>query len=530
MQNNPINREVSTAGSASLPGAGGRECGRETPARAQDGTGRSSLHLLEIHSFAFMDRMRRKYGPDLTLGAIPRSEWEEIASRGFSLVWFMGVWMRSPASRRCALDDEGLRLAYGEALPGWGEDDVAGSPYAVRSYRIDPLLGTDQDLLRAKSVINEMGMRLVLDFVPNHLAVDHPWTESMPDCFVRGSREDMKRDPALFFRTGQGRILAHGRDPHFPPWSDTVQVDFFSARARDALAAELRRIAEYADGVRCDMAMLALSEVFAATWGKYAQNQRPPETEFWEEAVSAVRAVRPGFVFIAEAYWGLEQRLRDLGFDYTYDKSLYDLMLHASPRELRQYVRIDEGVQRQCLRFIENHDEPRSASAFGRERSLAAASVMATLPGLHLFHEGQTEGCAVRVPVQLARKAEEHADPEMARFYETLLAFSSEEPMATGTWKQLDVRPAWEGNMSSDSLLAWLWHGGKRLKLVCVNYSDAAAQGRLRISPEFVSGHPLAFGDALTEEIYIRSLDEVTADGLYVELGPWRVHLLDLLS
>ena len=477
-----------------------------------------------------MHRMRRKYGPDLTLGTIPRSEWEEIASRGFSLVWLMGVWMRSAASRRCALDDKGLRLTYGEALPGWGEDDIAGSPYAVRSYRIDPHLGTDQDLLRAKSVINELGMGLVLDFVPNHLAVDHPWTESMPECFVRGSGEDIQRDPELFFLTGQGRVLAHGRDPHFPPWSDTAQVDFFSARARETLASELRRIAEYADGLRCDMAMLAINEVFAGTWGKYAQNQPPLKTEFWEEAISATRAVRPGFVFIAEAYWGLEQRLRGLGFDYTYDKTLYDLMFRGSPRELKQYVRIDEDVQRQCLRFIENHDEPRAAPAFGRERSRAAAAIMATLPGLHLFYEGQREGCAVRMPVQLARRAEEHGDPEMERFYDILLAFSSEEPMATGTWKPLNVRSAWEGNRISEGLLAWLWHGGKRLKLVCVNYSGATAQGRIRIPPELVSGHPLAFRDALDEETYIRSLDEVTTRGLYVELDPWKAHLLDLLT
>ncbi len=530
MRDDSIDRKDSTAGSASLSGADSGERYHESPVRVQDRAGRSSLHLLEIHSFAFMHRMRRKYGPDLTLGTIPRSEWEEIASRGFSLVWLMGVWMRSAASRRCAIDDEGLRLAYDEALPGWDENDVAGSPYAVRSYRIDPHLGTDQDLLRAKGVINELGMGLVLDFVPNHLAVDHPWTESLPDCFVRGSKEDMQRDPALFFLTGQGRVLAHGRDPHFPPWSDTAQVDFFSARAREALAEELRHIAEYADGARCDMAMLAINEVFAGTWGKYAQHPAPPETEFWEEAISEVRAVRPGFVFIAEAYWGLEQRLRDLGFDYTYDKTLYDLMLHGSLHELRQYVRIDERVQRQYLRFIENHDEPRAAPAFGKERSSAAAVMMATLPGLHLFHDGQREGCAARMPVQLARRAEEHGDPETARFYDILLAFSSEEPLTTGTFKPLDVRPAWEGNRSSGSLLAWLWHGGKRLKLVCVNYSDAAAQCRLRIPPELLFGQPLAFRDALTGETYIRSLDEVTADGLYVELDPWRAHLLELLT
>lgn len=529
-QNNLISRDDSAAGYMPLSGT---SCGKRdyrSSARVHEGAGRTSLHLLEIHSFAFMDRMRRKYGPDLSLGTIPHSEWEEIASCGFSLVWLMGVWMRSAASRRCALQDEGLRSAYDEALPGWSEADVAGSPYAVGSYRMDPYLGTDEDLLRAKTIINELGMGLILDFVPNHLAVDHPWTESLPDCFVRGSRDDMQRDPALFFLTGGGHVLAHGRDPHFPPWSDTVQVDFFSSRAREALAGELGRVAEYADGVRCDMAMLAINEVFAGAWGKYAQGQPALKTEFWEETISSVRKVRPGFVFIAEAYWGLEQRLRGLGFDYTYDKTLYDFMLHTSLPELKQYVRIDERMQRQCLRFTENHDEPRAASAFGRERSRAAAAMTATLPGLHLFYEGQMEGCAVRMPIQLSRRSEEQEDPDMMRFYKTLLAFSAEEPLATGAFRPLDARPAWEGNRSSESLLAWLWHSGEKLKLVCVNYSGHTAQGRLRISPELVSGQPFAFRDALTGEIYIRSLDEVITMGLFVELGPWGAHLLDLLT
>lgn len=204
-----------------FPGQPAGDGTTDRPSAYTSGRGAQACTSFEVNSFAFMDRMRRKYGPDLTLGTVPRSEWEEIASRGFSLVWLMGVWMRSNASRRCALTHEGLRRAYGEALPGWSEADVAGSPYAVGSYCIDPYLGTDEDLLRAKTVINELGMGLILDFVPNHLAVDHPWTESMPDCFVQGSREDMESNPELFFSpkgamswpTGGTRIFRRGAIP-----------------------------------------------------------------------------------------------------------------------------------------------------------------------------------------------------------------------------------------------------------------------------------------------------------------------------
>lgn len=490
----------------------------------------SHPHLFEMNAVVFMHRMKRKYGPGLTIGDVPGHEWEEIASRGFSFLWLMGIWERSAVSRKCALEDEGLKKAYAEALPGWEQGDVAGSPYAVRSYRIDPYLGGDEDMRKVRRALHKVGMRVILDFVPNHLAMDHPWTMSMPECFIQGDESDMEHDPALFFLTDEGKILAHGRDPYFPPWSDTVQINIFSPGARNALMKEIRRLAGYADGIRCDMAMLVLNETFARTWERHLHGQPLPETEFWEEAIAGVKVARPEFVFIAEAYWGLEGKLQGLGFDYTYDKKLYELLLQASPSEVKRHVHGSESFQARCLRFIENHDEARAVSAFGRERSCAAAAVMATVPGLHLFHEGQNEGSTIRTPVQLVRKAEEASDSELVKFYDILLAFSSEEPVATGTWKPLDVRPAWEGNRSSGSLLAWLWYGGGKLKIVCVNYSDATAQGRLRIPPELIFGLPLAFRDALTSETYIRPFQEVTTEGLYVELGPWKAHLLDLLT
>ena len=486
-------------------------------------------HLLEINAWAFMHRMRRRYGTGLSIGSVPAREWERIASCGFSYLWLMGVWERSEASKSRALMNEGLRKAYTEALPDWSPEDVAGSPYAVYSYRVDPHLGDEADLVQARNMIHEAGMGLILDFVPNHLAMDHPWTVSMPECFIRGDREAIRREPSLFFPAEGGTILAHGRDPYFPPWNDTVQINIFSDRARAALFEELRRIAEYADGVRCDMAMLVLNDTFARTWERHLGGQPVPEAEFWDEAIAGVKSAKPEFMFIAEAYWGLEGKLQDLGFDYTYDKVLYDLMLHAAPGEVRRHLQGSESIQRRCLRFIENHDEQRAVSAFGRERACAAAAVMATVPGMHLFHDGQIEGSRLHAPVQLARTSEEPVDQGMVRFYDVLLGYSSEEPLSTGTWKPLDVRPAWEGNGSSDNLLAWLWFDGETIKLVCINYSDTGSQGRIRIPPELIVGQPPVFRDALTKEVYIRSLDEVTGEGLYIELGPWKTHLLDLL-
>jgi len=126
-----------------------------------------------------------------------------------------------------------------------------------------------------------------------------------------------------------------------------------------------------------------------------------PATEFWADARAAV----PGFVLIAEVYWDLEWRLQRLGFDFTYDKRLYDRMLHGPAGDVRDHLRADADFQRHSARFIENHDEMRSATAFG-ERLRAAAVVMSTLPGLRFFQDGQFGGCRARVPVQLGVRDE----------------------------------------------------------------------------------------------------------------------------
>src|SRR5207247_1117569 len=135
------------------------------------------------------------------------------------------------------------------------------------------------------------------------------------------------------------------------------QINHFSAGARAALVGELRAIARHADGARCDMAMLALSDVFARTWGPLASDPRPG-TEFWTEARGAV----PGFTLLAEVYWDLEARLQEIGFDFTYDKGLYDRLLRGNAREVRAHLGVDDGYQRRSARFIENHDEDRSVA------------------------------------------------------------------------------------------------------------------------------------------------------------------------
>jgi hypothetical protein len=474
--------------------------------------------------------MSEKYHRSLTLAIVPEEEWQLLAQQGFDLVWLMGVWQRSPAARQQALLAPALRQQYTEVLPNWTDDDIAGSPYAVFDYSLDPALGEATELAELKSKLNRQGLELVLDFVPNHLARDHPWTLSHPEWFVLGSEADTPAHPDWFFPTDRGIYFAHGRDPNFPPWTDTVQVNFYSSELRQALINELMQIAEVANGVRCDMAMLALNDVFGGVWGAMVKDYPRPKTEFWAEAISQIKQSRPDFLLLAEVYWGLEPKLQPMGFDFTYDKPFYDRLLSSSPDEIRSYIMSSNQHQERSARFIENHDEPRAVTAFGRERSLAAAVILATVPGLRLFHNGQLEGKRIRLPIQLLREPKEAADTEVMKFYERLLKVVNQPAFHEGEWSLLEISQAGDSNESHHNLLAWSWRYAEQLKIVVVNYSSSPAQGWVKLPLPLKATGGILFHDELTGLTYTRDADEVVRQGLSIDLSPYHAQILAVLG
>ncbi len=488
-------------------------------------------HLYEINARLFIRRLCEKYQRTLTLATVPEEEWQLLKQRGFDIIWLMGVWQRSPGARKEAQLNSALRREYDQVLPGWKEEDVAGSPYAIYSYSLDPILGEPGELDQLKPKLNRKGLSLMLDFVPNHLALDHPWVLSHPERFVQGSQSDANTHPDWFFKSDNGIHLAHGKDPCFPPWTDTVQVNFYSTDLREALVNELLRIAEVADGVRCDMAMLALNEVFERVWGGIVKDYPRPQTEFWAEAIGRVKQQRPDFLFLAEVYWGLEQKLQQIGFDFTYDKGRYDLLRCSAPSDIRNYIvsrLTDVSYQQRSARFIENHDEPRAIVAFGRERSLAAAVVLATFPGLRFFHDGQLEGRRIHLPVQLVREPEETPDPEIMSFYDRLLAICNTPAFHDGEWTLMEVSQAGKGNESYHNLLAWCWCYAEQFKIVVVNYSPNPAEGRLKLTPPLENTDRVTFRDELTDTAYTQDPKELSSQGLYIALSPFHAFIFDM--
>lgn len=438
---------------------------------------RKNPHLYQANALVYLRRAEQKAGKKLTLSSIPAKEWKELVRQGFDLLWLMGIWQRSPAAREQALNIAELRQAYDKVLPGWKPEDVAGSPYAVHSYIPDERFGSADDLKKLRAALNAADLRLILDFVPNHLAFDHPATLSNPEYFITGTAEQAAANTGLFFKTAEGRFLAHGKDPFFLPWSDTVQINFFSEAARRFLLATLMKIAETADGVRCDMAMLGMNSVFPKTWKDFVKEERP-KTEFWVWAIAEVKKKYPDFIFLAEVYWDREWELQQMGFDYTYDKKLYDRLLHDNGESVLGHLNAEQDYSDKCARFIENHDEERAVEAFGAERSKAAAVVMATVPGMRFFQDGQLEGKRIHLPVQLGREPEETPDSGISGFYKNLLSYADDNALHDGEWQLLEASPA--------NLLAWVWRRKNAYRVVLVNYSDRPLKGKVKMPKGFM--------------------------------------------
>jgi hypothetical protein len=477
-------------------------------------------HIYEVPAWPWLEELSRGAGHTVTLANVPEKTVDALA-HGWDAVWLMGVWERSPAAREQALRFPELLQAYQRALPDFSPEDVAGSPYAVHAYTVDQHLGGNEGLKIFREQLRQRGCKLILDYVPNHVARDHAWTQEAPEAFMPGTEEDALAEPLAYFRAG-ARVLAHGRDPFFPPWTDTAQINAFSPVARGLAIQTLLSLAEVCDGVRCDMAMLLLNDLFQQTWRTRGGSR--PEQEFWGEVIAAVKNTAPHFLFLAEAYWDKEWDLQQLGFDFCYDKRLYERLVHGTAEAVVAHLQADKQYQRHLLRFLENHDEPRASSVFDPARLRAAAVLLFTLPGARLVYDGQLQGARIQLPVQLGRRPAEEPAAALETWYKQLLACAlrSGEPDA---WSLCPVRPL---DAAPNPWIACQWRLGAQHFLVVVNFSPYPAQGQVEIPGLDFGSQDWNFADTLNHKTYTHANQDLKQYGLYVALPGWQCHLFRL--
>jgi len=481
--------------------------------------------LFQINTRVWLTELGRTLRRPATLDDIPDAALDRLAERGFDWVWFLSVWQTGLAGQQVSRRDPEWRNEFQKTLPDLQEDDIAGSGFAITGYTVHQALGGDAALARLRERLRTRGLRLMLDFVPNHTGLDHPWVEDHPEYYIPGTELDLARTPQNYTwvkRQGGDLLLAHGRDPYFPGWPDTLQLNYGNPALQEAMIGELTKIAGQCDGVRCDMAMLVLPEVFERTWGLQTQ-------PFWPQATQRVRRRVPSFCFMAEVYWDLEWTLQQRGFNYTYDKRLYD-RLHAGPaRPVREHFYAGLDYQDKLARFLENHDEPRAAATFVPGVHEAAAVITFLSPGLRFFHQGQFEGRQKRISPHLVRGPAEPINQPLTQFYDRLLAVLRRPVVRDGQWQLLECVPAWDGNWTWDCFLACAWHspGAERL-LATVNYASNQSQCYVRLPFTDLGNSQWRLQDMLGAATYDRDGNDLQARGLYLDVPPWQASVFVL--
>src|SRR5262249_4778088 len=201
--------------------------------------------LYQVNTRVWLTERARILGRPATLDDIPDGEVDRIVAMGFDWVWLLSVWRTGLAGQRVSRENPEWRREFEETLPDLRDEDIAGSGFAITGYTVHPSLGGDAALARLRERLRKRSLRLMLDFVPNHTALDHPWVEAHPEYYVAGTEADLARAPQNYtwVKRRQGpRILAYGRDPYFSGWPDTLQLDYGNTATQEAMLEELLKI------------------------------------------------------------------------------------------------------------------------------------------------------------------------------------------------------------------------------------------------------------------------------------------------
>ncbi|TGK52327.1 alpha-amylase [Leptospira bouyouniensis] len=411
-------------------------------------------------------------------------------------IWLMGVWKNSPSSQKIAQTMPELQVGYRKIRSKLKQDDVYGSPYSIYEYVPDPLLCESPDLTDIQKWFHSQNKKLILDFVPNHMAIDSPIVLENPNLFLKTEEPN---DSKNTFIHPNGIRYYHGKDPYFDGWTDTIQWDFSNSEVERYHIQLLKKIAKQCDGVRCDMAMLPLPNVFEKTFGKKS-------VYHWKNIIHTIKEEYPEFKFYAEVYWGLEETLQTLGFDATYDKSFYDSLFHQNLEYV--YQSIQKRSSTSLIRFLENHDENRAYDTFGLQ-SKTYFGLLSASPSTILLYDGQELGLSKKIPVQMIVADEEEPVPTIESFYTNALSIIRKRS------KSLEHNDIQYFEFNQLPIFARLLYSEYQMELFIWNFNQVSVSGWIPYQEGLYYKEELT--DIVSGNVFSQEKKE---EGIYFQLNP----------
>ncbi len=474
--------------------------------------------VLEIHTEVWFEKLKRKYNRNVSFMDVPDEEINKLKNLNIDAIWFMGIWKKSDRSKDIAQRTPYL-LDFGKKYftDFNSSDDIIASAYSVAEYKIGDNFGGNNSFLTFREKIKPVN--IILDFVPNHTSTDHRWVSEKPELYVQLDFHTLERNTSFLI---DNHVIAMGKDPNFSPWTDTAQLDYSKRETRENMISVLKEISTLCDGVRCDMAMLVTNSVFSRTWSKHIEC----EEEFWVKAIEEVKSYNENFIFIAEVYWDFEWELQQQGFDYTYDKTLYDRLKNRNNQGVYGHLHAEKVYYQHLVRFLENHDEERASSIWMNGSLFTSAALTLLLPGMKLIYEGQMKGEKIQYPIQFKRWVDKPLDENTYNFYKNLLKIIKKEIFHNGSWRIICTYSHNEKDFCG--VFVYHWKYISENILILINNTEFEKKGYIPLDFLHWKDLKICFRDILSDDVFERDVDNLKETGWFFDLEPYEIRIYEI--
>jgi hypothetical protein len=560
----------------------------DKPTQLPTGDWQRNLILTARNVPVWLYQLSQKYGQKIrTLDQIPEAEIALLSERGFTSLWLVGLWQRSPASRK-------IKRLY-------GREEAVASAYSIYAYRPAEDLGGEKALAELRRKANAHGIYLACDMVPNHTGLDAPWVYSHPERYIHLSQSplanfsfnspNLSQNPAgaiyleegYYNQTGAAEVfkyvpqngpemyIYHGNDGTSMPWNDTAQLNYLNPETRQAVLQEILQVARDFHIIRLDAAMTLVREHFKRLWfpspggEKFiptrgsvtmsdAEFDKLMPDEFWAEVIQAIQQEAPQTLLIAEAFWLMEKYfINEIGMHRVYNSAFMHQLRDEDNAKFRTYLKeilqSSPAMLERFVNFLTTPDEKSAIVQFGKsEKYLGACRLLACMPGLPLFGHGQWEGLSEHYGMDIACPTQpEEANPQLValhnRHIQPLLQQRSLFSY-TGHFRLYDFL---QDDAVNENVLIFSTSDGQSCSLVAFNNTSLPAGGRvMRTVPQLCpqdnstieslpvwkalqcdenAAAQLTLTDFTQSDRLTFSFSDIQNNGLPLELSPYESHV-----